>query len=132
MFNLCYKLFVEKFAELFLNTKLFNQLKSQIKLNDFGQTHIVISQDQFSNMLFSRLLAYAIICDNNNYCGVCEQCVKLESGTHPDLKNYSIDKAFVVANATEILDDVYKSSYSGKKVYIINNIKVNKTSPMTS
>ena len=113
---------MDKFANIFLNTKLYKQLIEQIKSNNFSQTHIVLSQDEYSNILFSRLVANAIICSNSSYCQCCEDCIKLKSNTHPDLKEFSKDKGFVVANATEILDDVYKLAYNNKKVYIINNI----------
>lgn len=113
---------MEKFADLFLNTSLYKQLASQIQNDTFSQTHIISSIDEFSNQILSRLISFALICKNKSFCGQCEECIKLKSQSHPDLKQFATDKSFVVADAASILDDVYKSSYSGNKVYIINNI----------
>ena len=107
---------MEKFADLFLKTALYKKLVDQITSNNFNQTNLISSKDEFSNNLFSRLIAYALICENSCYCKTCENCIKLESNTHPDLKEFSKDKNFIVANAGEILDDVYKSAYFSNKV----------------
>lgn len=113
---------MEEFEGLFLNTSLFKDLAKQIASNNFGQTHIVISPDDFSCNCFATILGKTLICQNSNYCKKCEDCIKLGKNTHPDLKIFNIEKGFAVANAMEILDDVYKSAYSYKKVYIISNI----------
>lgn len=113
---------MEKFADGFLKTQTFQNFSKQIIKQSFNQAHIVTSPDDFSNKLFSRLLGYCLICQNLCFCGKCPDCIKLQSGTHPDLKIFDNPKGFAVGDVKDILDDVYSSAYSKNKVYIINNI----------
>lgn len=112
---------MDKYWHAFWNDKDFQKLLQQIQNSIFGQAHIVVSPDGFSNKIFSNLLAYALVCKNLCYCQKCEDCAKLDSGTHPDLKVFENPKGFSVVDVKEILDDVYKSAYSKNKVYVINN-----------
>lgn len=115
---------MEQFAQGFLKCQTMQNLLKQIQSNSFGQAHIVVSPDDFSNKLFSKILGFSLVCENLCYCDKCEQCAKLESGTHPDLKIFDNPKGFAVGDVKEILDDVYKSAYAKNKVYIINCIDI--------
>ena len=60
---------------------------------------------------------------SQSVCDICEHCLKINVGTHPDVLIYPKDKSFVVEDANSIYDTVQvKPMLADKKIYIINDI----------
>ncbi len=83
--------------------------------------YIFISPDRMLNQEFALFFAESLLCKTHTACGVCDNCVRIKLGKHPDLIQY--DKpALLVADANEIVDRSYDTPvFSEYKIFLIHN-----------
>lgn len=60
-----------------------------IRSNRLASTFLLVGQDAIGKRTFARLIAKTLLCLRNDPkdfspCGLCEACVQVEAGTHPD------------------------------------------------
>ena len=84
-------------------------------------TYIFISSDRMLNQEFALFFAESLLCKTHSACGVCDNCVRIQLGKHPDLIQY--DKpVLLVADANEIVDRSYDTPVFGEyKIFLIHN-----------
>ncbi len=84
--------------------------------------YLFYSLDSQTNKIAVDALAMGLLCKNNG-CFVCEDCVKVENNSHPDVLYYPKDKSFSVTDAKDIIDQAYKKPMlSSIKIIVINDI----------
>lgn len=110
---------------LFENSVEFKNIDFSIKQNNFPNAMIILSPDSETNKQFVKEVALSFFCNNHNFCGNCEGCVKIEKESNPDLLIYPKDKNFQVSDAKEIVDSAIMSPMIFEnKIYVINDIDI--------
>lgn len=100
----------------------FQNLASQRRAGVFFHANLFYSPDKLTNDIFCKQIAKMLVCLNEDGCGTCGNCLKVEKGTNPDVIIFEKTK-FVVSDVEKILDNqILKPMISPCKVYVINNI----------
>lgn len=100
----------------------FQNLASQRRAGVFFHANLFYSPDNMTNDIFCKQVAKMLVCLNGEACDTCENCLKVEKDTNPDVMFFGNTK-FAVADVEKILEDqTLKPMISPCKVYVINNI----------
>lgn len=83
--------------------------------------YIFISPDQMLNQEFALFFAQSLLCKTHTACDVCDNCVRIKLGKHPDLMQY--DKpTLLVADANEIIARSFDTPvFADYKIFLIHN-----------
>ncbi len=114
------------FSSVCGNASLITRIKSEIRRGTVGHAYIIEGQSGVGKHALAMAFAAALLCDGKSGslpCGECASCIKLESGSHPDVKVIDSDgKASVgVAVIRELRGDAHIiPSEAERKVYIID------------
>lgn len=113
---------MNEFLVHFKTLPVFLNLAYQIKSQTFSHSYLILCEDEFSGKVFSKLVAGAILCDKKNFCFECDNCLKVLNYFHPDLYEYPKQKNFMVADASDLIDNAYtKPMLAENKVFVLNN-----------
>lgn len=103
--------------------KVFSDFKENIMCDKLSQAYLFLCPDKLTNNILLKELAKLLQCENGNACDVCDNCVKIIAGTHPDVLIYPKSKNFMVEDATDVYNNVQvKPMLARYKVFIINDI----------
>ena len=84
--------------------------------------YLFYSPDNVTNSYVLKCLARALLCENNG-CGVCPNCLKVQEGVHPDVLEFPKDKNLAVNDVKEIIEQAnVKPMICDKKIIVINDI----------
>ena len=99
--------------------KQIAELQSDL-INPNG-VYIFISPDQMLNQEFALFFAQSLLCKTHTACDVCDNCVRINLGKHPDLMQY--DKpTLLVADANEIINHSFDTPvFTDYKIFLIHN-----------
>lgn len=99
------------------------QGKLNIKNNNLSHSIMLLSQDDYALSWYSFYIAKILMCENENACGKCLNCQKIEHKNHADVLVFP--KLKEIISVEEILDLVQNVIVlpfeTDKKVYILNN-----------
>lgn len=102
--------------------KVYSDFVLSFTQGKLSQAYLFMCPDRLTNKLLLLSLAKVLECNSLNACDVCDNCAKINAGTHPDVLVYSNDKNFVVDDASSIYNNVQVKPMLAKyKVFIINN-----------
>lgn len=111
------------FEKQIKNLKVYSEFKSAFMADKLSQAYLFLCPDKLTNKILLLELAKLLQCDNNNACEICDNCVKITAGTHPDVLVFPKDKNFMVEDASTIYDNVQVKPMLAKyKVFIINDL----------
>lgn len=98
----------------------YNNFNKLIEFGKFSHAYLIVSPDEDYNKAFCTLLALRLNCAS--VCRHCESCVKILSGTHPDVLTFPKTKNFVVDDAKGVIEELnVLPMLSNYKIFIINN-----------
>ncbi len=111
------------FEKQIKNLDVFNEFKKNLTCGKLSQAYLFVCPDALTNQILLLELAKFLQCDTNTACNKCDNCLKINAGTHPDVLVYPKGQNFMVSDASSIYDNVQvKPMLSKYKIFIINNI----------
>lgn len=107
---------------IFEGTTLLKKFSKAKSSKTLAHAYLFISPDSLTNKTVAMELAKLILCDNY-MCDSCENCLKINVSSHPDLLIFPKEKNFLVDDANEIISlALEKPMLTDKKIIIINDI----------
>ena len=101
---------------------LVNELKSKREQG----TYIFYGEDRDLVMEFALAYAKALTCENaeNDFCGVCSSCKRMDSLTHGDLEVYEDSNGIKIDNIRELAYRASTTSYEGgNRIFILRDVE---------
>ena len=108
---------------LFLSSKTYRVVLSDIKNKMPNHAYMIISGDSYRTKLYAKEVAKMFSCDSSNIpCGECLSCEKIEHNNHADVFYYPRGSKLTVEESREIVNDsLVIPMEAEKKIYIIEN-----------
>jgi len=108
---------------LFLSSKTYRVVLSDIKNKMPNHAYMIISGDSYRTKLYAKLVAKMFLCDSSNIpCGECLSFDKIEHNNHADVFYYPRGSKLTVEESREIVNDsLVIPMEAEKKIYIIEN-----------
>lgn len=104
--------------------KIIESIKSAVRNGKDAHAYIIEGPDGTGKSIFALEIAAMLICESTDKpCGECVPCRKVMHGSHPDVRVIELKKKSIgVGEIRELLEEVYKKPYEGKKkVFIIKD-----------
>lgn len=101
---------------------LINELKSKRQQG----TYIFYGEDRDLVMEFALAYAKALTCENaeNDFCGVCDSCKRMDSLTHGDLEIYEDSNGIKIDRVRELAYRASTTSYEGgNRIFILRDVE---------
>ncbi|MGL4988046.1 MAG: ATPase [Cetobacterium sp.] len=114
------------FKDLNSNQKAIEFLKKELNFGREAGTYLFYGADRDILKNFSKSFGKSLNCKNyiDDFCGVCESCIRIESETHADLEILDDITGIKIEKVRELVHKDSTTSYEGKKrVYIIRDIE---------
>ena len=111
------------FEKQIKNLKVYNEFKNALLCDKLSQAYLFSCPDRLTSKTLLLELSKLLQCNNKDACNICDNCVKINAGTHPDVLIYPLAQSFVVEDASSIYNNVQiKPMLAKYKVFIINDI----------
>lgn len=104
--------------------EIIKNFSAMIKEKRLGHAYLLCGPKGYGKKTLCLYLLHLVMCENNNACLRCNQCLTLLSGANPDVKIISNqDKASIgIDKIRELIKDVYIKPVMGeKKIVVIEN-----------
>lgn len=114
------------FKDLNSNEKAINFLQKELNFKREAGTYLFYGVDRDLLKKFAKSFAKSLNCANytDDFCGVCESCVRIESETHGDLEILDDITGIKIEKIRELVYRDSTTSYEGKrKIYIIRDVE---------
>lgn len=114
------------FKDLNSNEKAIDFLKKELNFKREAGTYLFYGVDRDLLKKFAKAFAKSLNCINyaDDFCGVCESCIRIESETHGDLEILDDITGIKIEKIRELAYRDSTTSYEGKKkVYIIRDVE---------
>lgn len=114
------------FKDLNTNPKAIEFLKKELSFRREAGTYLFYGLDRELSKKFAKAFAKGLNCSNliDDYCGVCENCIRIESETHGDLEILDDITGIKIEKIRELAYKDSTTSYEGKnRIYIIRDIE---------
>lgn len=101
---------------------LINELKSKRQQG----TYIFYGEDRDLVMEFALAYAKALTCENaeNDFCGICDSCKRMDSLTHGDLEIYEDSNGIKIDRVRELAYRASTTSYEGgNRIFILRDVE---------
>lgn len=101
--------------------------KTSFDKNRISHAYVITGPDGVGKSIFAMHIAAVLLCSGEKKpCGVCDQCLKVQHGNHPDVMVVSKGgKSIGVDDIRDVINEVYTKPYEGnRKVIIIKNADV--------
>lgn len=119
----CGKILLVKNYEQIIKGKSFEKFNKIVLANRLSHAYLVLSPDEEFNKQFSKAMALKIVCEADNICFKCENCLKMLNDFHPDVLVYPKGQHLMVSDSESIIENAdIKPMVSEKKVFILNNM----------
>lgn len=120
------------FKDIISNEEAKNFLINELKGKREQGTYIFYGEDRELLMEFAISYAKALTCKNmeNDFCGVCDSCKRMDSLTHGDLEIYEDENGIKIDKIREIAYRISTTSYEGgNRIFILKDIEKMKKEP---
>ena len=114
------------FKDIISNEEAKNFLINELKSKREQGTYIFYGEDRDLVTEFALSYAKALTCRNaeNDFCGVCESCIRMDSLTHGDLEIYEDVGGIKIDQIREIAYRISMTSYEGgNRIFILKDIE---------
>lgn len=114
------------FKDIISNEEAKNFLINELKGKREQGTYIFYGEDRELLMEFAISYAKALTCKNmeNDFCGVCDSCKRMDSFTHGDLEIYEDENGIKIDKIREIAYRISTTSYEGgNRIFILKDIE---------
>lgn len=114
------------FEDLNFNKKAIEFLQKELRFKREAGTYLFYGVDRDLLKKFAKSFAKSLNCINytDNFCGVCESCIRIESETHGDLEILDDITGIKIEKIRELVYRDSTTSYEGKKkIYIIRDVE---------
>lgn len=114
------------FEDLNSNKKAIEFLQKELRFKREAGTYLFYGVDRDLLKRFAKSFAKSLNCINytDNFCGVCESCIRIESETHGDLEILDDITGIKIEKIRELVYRDSTTSYEGKKkIYIIRDVE---------
>lgn len=114
------------FKDLNSNKKAIEFLQRELNFQRESGTYLFHGVDRELLKKFAKAFAKSLNCDNyrDDFCDVCESCVRIESETHGDLEILDDITGIKIEKIRELAYKDSTNSYEGKrKIYIIRDVE---------
>lgn len=103
------------------HSSIWSKMQDLLSKNILAHSYLFIGPQGVGKKLFARAFAQAAMCQQN-YCGICGDCIKIESNQHESVMNVEPDGAFIkMAQAQDIHQFLNLQSTSKRRFIIIDN-----------
>ncbi|OCS84842.1 DNA polymerase III subunit delta' [Caryophanon tenue] len=105
---------------------VIKQLQTIIEKNRTAHAYIFDGEQGTGKREVAHFFAKLLLCDNiihNVPCETCRQCIRIESGNHPNVVEIMPDGAFIkIEQVRELLAEMKKKGMEeGRKIYILHD-----------
>ena len=114
------------FKDIISNEEAKNFLINELKGKREQGTYIFYGEDRELLMEFAISYAKALTCKNmeNDFCGVCDSCKRMDSFTHGDLEIYEDENGIKIDKIREIAYRISTTSYEGgNRIFILKDVE---------
>lgn len=114
------------FKDIISNEEAKNFLINELKSGRQQGTYIFYGDDRELVMEFALAYAKALTCKEaeNDFCGVCDSCKRMDSLTHGDLEIYEDSNGIKIDRIREIAYRASTASYEGgNRIFILKDIE---------
>ncbi len=114
------------FKEIISNEEAKNFLINELRGKRKQGTYIFYGEDRDLVMEFALSYAKALTCKNmeDDFCGVCDSCKRMDSFTHGDLEIYEDNNGIKIDKVREIAYRISTASYEGgNRIFILRDIE---------
>lgn len=114
------------FKDLNSNKKAVEFLKKELNFGRESGTYLFYGVDRELLKKFAKAFAKSLNCNNyiDDFCDVCESCIRIESETHGDLEILDDITGIKIEKIRELAFKDSTTSYEGKrKIYIIRDVE---------
>lgn len=114
------------FSDILGQEKIKTHFRQAIKAGTTSHAYIIEGEKSSGKMMLAKAFAKALLCDNfeEEPCGICPACLKVESGSHPDVIYVNHEKQNLISVdeiRTQVDNDILIKPYeAAHKVYIID------------
>ncbi|MGL5621394.1 ATPase [Cetobacterium sp.] len=114
------------FKDFNSNKKAIDFLQKELRFGREAGTYLFYGADRELLKKFAKAFAKSLNCSNNidDFCGVCENCIRIESETHGDLEVLDDITGIKIEKIRELAYRDSTNSYEGKrKIYLIRDVE---------
>lgn len=114
------------FKDIISNDEAKNFLINELKNKKEQGTYLFYGEDRDLVMEFALAYAKALTCTKaeNDFCGECESCKRMDSLTHGDLEIYEDSNGIKIDKIREIAYRVSTASYEGgNRIFILRDVE---------
>lgn len=113
-----------EFGDIIGQKEIISGLKSSLKQNRVGHAYIFSGPVGIGKRTVAKIFSKVLLCEEGKYdecCGFCQSCNMMESGSHPDFFQISIEGLKIGIDSIRDIqrDMVNKPLYSDRKVFLI-------------
>ena len=115
-----------RFSQILGQEKIKNHFRQAIKAGTSSHAYIIEGEKSSGKMMLSLAFAQSLLCENfdEEPCGICPACLKVESKSHPDVIYVNHAKPNLISVEeirTQVDQDILIKPYeAAHKVYIID------------
>lgn len=114
---------MRNFENIIGHEQNIEHLENAIENGQVSHAYIFNGEDGIGKMTTAKAFVKALLCESKNSCGICQSCIQIDSGNHPDVIYVTHEKAGITVD--DIRDQVNQSVFvkpysSDYKVYIID------------
>ncbi|WP_026523702.1 DNA polymerase III subunit [Butyrivibrio sp. MB2005] len=116
------------FADIIDQGQIVEHMQNALRTGKISHAYIISGDVGSGKKLIADTFSKAILCENRKddgklieSCDECHSCNQTESGSHPDIRKVTHEKATIGVDdiRQQVCDDVYIKPYSDHKIYII-------------
>jgi len=114
------------FRDIVSNEEAKRFLQNELRMKKSSATYLFNGKRGSNPMEFAMAFSKAILCDEveNDFCGECSSCRRVESGNYPDIHIYGHDRTIKIDEVREIIYKASSTSYEGnKRIFILDNVE---------
>lgn len=114
---------MRNFENIIGHEQNIEHLENAIENGQVSHAYIFNGEDGIGKMTTAKAFVKALLCESKNSCGICQSCIQIDSGNHPDVIYVTHEKTGITVD--DIRDQVNQSVFvkpysSDYKVYIID------------
>ncbi len=114
------------FKDIVSNEEAKRFLQNELRMKKSSATYLFNGKRGSNPMEFALAFAKANLCEEeeNDFCGVCSRCRRVDSGNYPDLHIYGHEGTIKIDEVREIIYKASSTSYEGdKRIFILDNVE---------